>query len=89
MNESMLQFIVTIKGQDTTLRNIQNTLTDATAGCSPVAEALATIIKQTFVIAGITDDVEVTLRCHQVTFQFEGEGGLSAREWLERGDISG
>jgi hypothetical protein len=83
-----MQFTVTIKGQDTTLRNIQNTLTGATSDCSPVAEALATIIQQTLKVAGIIDDFKVTLRCRQITFQLEEEGGLSAREWLETGGIS-
>ncbi len=97
MKETTLELTVTIKADESTLRDIQKTLSSAESNRPPLADVLTVMIEQTLVAGGITDDFEIGLEHSHITLHHreggalrvrEWEGGLSAREWMETQEIS-
>lgn len=88
MDHRTLDLIISIKGTEAQLNQIQQTLTDPTSNRSALIEALAATINQALIAADISDDVEVELHDYRMTSPAQTGGGLNASEWLEKTTLS-
>lgn len=88
MSDTSLNFAITVKGDEATLRDIYGRLTHPDTGCSDLANVLAVMVQQTLIASGVTNDFDVTFHCGQVQKAYQRGGGLNPNEWLEGGGKS-
>ncbi len=83
MSNASLDLMLTVKGSEAILRDIQHKLVDPDMDCTSLGNALGVVIEQMLIAAGTTEPLDVDFHCGQVKSHFESGGGLSAQEWLK------
>jgi hypothetical protein len=83
MTETTLEFIVTIKANESTLDDLKNQL-DSTHSHHPLlGQVLPTMIKKTLETAGVSNEVEVNIQPYQLINHHNSIGELKAGLWLD------
>jgi hypothetical protein len=88
MSNTVLEFTVTIHGDDAILEHIHDRLTAGEIGPSALAKSVANAIKQGMVASDIPATLRVELHNERLIIQYGGEKGLSAQAWLETEQLS-
>jgi hypothetical protein len=88
MSNTTLDFKITVKGDEATLRDIRSKLTSTGADCPDLNNVLSVIVQQTLMAAGVSGDFEVEFNCGNIRRPTQRGGGLNAHEWLEKGKPS-
>ena len=83
MSKGTLDLLITIKGNEAVLKEIQHRFNDENDECTLLCNAVATSTHQLLIAAGITNDLELDTHCGQVKSQLAASGGLNAMEWLD------
>jgi hypothetical protein len=84
MSETNLDCMVTFKGDEATLHEIQSKLTDEATDRPPLANVVRVMIQQILIAAGVTGNFEVEIQHGQIHKLYPSGGGLNAQEWLEK-----
>lgn len=84
MTTNTLDLKITFSGGEDILNDIKNRLESGTAGKPNLSDALASIVQQTLVAAGVSDDFDVKVQSSQIRKNYGQGGGLNASEWLEK-----
>lgn len=77
----ILDLRVTVKGNETVLRDLQKKLTNADDDCSDLSNDIATTVYKMLIAAGLSSELEVNLQCGQAKTQLDTGGGLNVSEW--------
>jgi hypothetical protein len=85
MSKGTLDLLITIKGDEAVLKEIQHRFNDENDECTLLCNAVATSTHQLLIAAGVTSDLELDTHCGQVKSQLAAGGGLDAMEWLDAG----
>ena len=88
MSRATLDLLITIRGNEAILKEIQHRFNDENDECTLLCNAVATSTHQLLIAAGVTDNLELDTHCGQVKSQLAASGGLNAMEWLDTGETS-
>ena len=83
MSNASLDLRITVKGDEVTLRDIQQKFTNPDEDCTSFSNALGVVIEQMLIAAGTTEPLDVKFHCGQVKSRFSTGGGLNSQEWLK------
>ena len=87
MGKASLDLMVTVKGNEAVLRDIQHKFTNPDLDCTPLGNTVGVVIEQLLIAAGTTEPLNVEFHCGQVKGHFSTGGGLNAQEWLDQGGV--
>jgi hypothetical protein len=75
---------ITFSGSEETLTDIKSRLDSSSADTCGLCDALALIVQQTLVAAGVNSEFSVAVQSGQIRLDFGKGGGLNANEWMDR-----
>jgi len=85
MSKANLEFAIDIEADEDLLIKIQDALSNTE---SPLAIAVINLIQKKVSEGYEADDFKVSLLTEKIKLKTLLDGGLSAQEWLEQGDLS-
>ena len=65
MSKATLDLLITIKGNEAVLKEIQHKFNDKDDECTQLCNALATSAHQLLIAAGVTGDIELDTHCNE------------------------
>lgn len=82
MINAILDLKITVRGDESIVREIYDSLTEGGANTAAIEDKLSDTLQQAIADSQVSGDFEVEVSCGDVHRTFE-RGGLNAREWME------